>query len=130
PRTVISKTSSRAGAGVALFPRQHHDMRTMMILPGWMFGPYDAAPTGSGKLVLDFLAGKLPGIIDGGTCIVDARDVAQAMINMVDRGERGVRYIVAGRYYSLEEVLKTLEAVSGVPAPKRHVPRLVILTYA
>lgn len=26
------------------------------VLPGWMFGPWEAAPTGSGRFVLDFLA--------------------------------------------------------------------------
>jgi len=115
---------------VVLFARQHSEMRTMLVLPGWMYGPYDAAPTGSGKLVLDFLARKLPGIINGGTCIVDARDVAQAMIHMVERGENGARYIVAGRYHSLEDIMKTLEAVSGVPAPTRHIPWPIILTFA
>jgi len=49
-----------------------HSLPVALILPGWMFGPYDAAPTDSGRLVLDFLAGKLPGIIEGGSTVVDA----------------------------------------------------------
>jgi dihydroflavonol-4-reductase len=124
------KSKLLAQREVVLFARQHAEMRTMLVLPGWMYGPHDAAPTGSGKIVLDFLAGKLPGIINGGTCIVDARDVAQAMINMGERGENGGRYIVAGRYHTLEEVFKTLETVSGVPAPTRHIPRPIILAFA
>jgi dihydroflavonol-4-reductase len=108
----------------------HPEMRVVFVLPGWMFGPEDAAPTGSGRLVLDFLAGKLPGIVDGGTCLVDARDVAQAMITAAERGEHGGRYIVAGRYRSLEDVMKALQSVSGVPAPTRHIPYPFILCYA
>jgi dihydroflavonol-4-reductase len=109
---------------------KNRGIRVVLVLPGWMFGPYDAAPTGSGRLVLDFLAGKVPGIIDGGTCIVDARDVARAMANATKRGENGSRYIVAGKYHSLEEVLQTLESVSGVPAPTRRISWPVIVTYA
>lgn len=56
-----------------------------------MFGPRDAAPTGASQLVLDYLNQKMPGILDGGTCVVDARDVAQAMINAVERGKSGER---------------------------------------
>jgi dihydroflavonol-4-reductase len=108
----------------------HPELRVVLVLPGWMFGPEDAGPTGSGKLVLDFLEGKLPGIVDGGSCIVDARDVARAMIAAAERGQPGGRYIVAGQYHSLEEVTKTLESVSAVPAPTRHIPYAIIVAYA
>jgi dihydroflavonol-4-reductase len=124
------KSKLVAEEAIRTWMAQHPQLRVVMVLPGWMFGPEDAAPTGSGRLVLDFLAGKLPGIVDGGTCIVDARDVALAMIIAAERGQQGGRYIVAGQYYSLEEVMKTLESVSAVPAPTRHIPYPLIITYA
>ena len=93
-----------------------------MILPSWMWGPGDSAPTAAGKLVLDFLNRKIPGVLDGGCSIVDARDVAQATINAVDRGKSGERYIVGGQYFDLGQVLATLERVTGVPAPTRKIP--------
>ncbi|MFP2926817.1 NAD-dependent epimerase/dehydratase family protein [Pyxidicoccus sp. 3LG] len=37
----------------------------VFILPGWMFGPWDAGPTAAGQLVRDFLARKLPAVPDG-----------------------------------------------------------------
>ncbi len=92
------------------------------VLPGWMFGPGDAAPTGSGQLVLDFLAGKLPIVLDGGTSVADARDVAAAMISAAERGRAGERYIAGGKFYTVSDISRTLEDVSGVPAPKRRVP--------
>jgi dihydroflavonol-4-reductase len=94
----------------------------VMILPSWMWGPSDSAPTAAGKLVLDFLNRKIPGVLDGGCSIVDARDVAQATINAVDRGKSGERYIVGGKYSDLGQVLTTLERVTGVPAPTRNIP--------
>jgi dihydroflavonol-4-reductase len=94
----------------------------VMILPSWMWGPGDWAPTGAGKLVLDFLKQKLPGVVDGGSSIVDVRDVAKATITAADRGKSGERYIVGGRYFEFGDILATLEHVTGVPAPTRQIP--------
>jgi len=94
----------------------------VMILPSWMWGPGDSAPTAAGKLVLDFLNRKIPGVLDGGCSMVDARDVAHATINAMDRGKSGERYIVGGQYFDLAQVLATLARVTGVPAPTRKIP--------
>jgi dihydroflavonol-4-reductase len=94
----------------------------VMILPSWMWGPGDSAPTAAVKLVIDFLNQKIPGVVDGGCSMVDARDVAQATIHAVERGKSGERYIVGGQYFDLAQVLTTLERVTGVPAPTRKIP--------
>jgi dihydroflavonol-4-reductase len=94
----------------------------VLILPGWMFGPFDLAPTASGQLVLDYLAKKIPGIVPGGACVVDARDVALAMIQGALKGRSGERYIVAGRLASLEQILQTLQDVTAVPMPRLRIP--------
>lgn len=107
-----------------------HGLEVIEILPGWMWGPGDAAPTSAGQMALDFLGGRIPGIIDGGSSLVDARDVAAAMIAAVGAAGHGSRYIVGGNYYSLKEVMQCLERVSGVPAPKRRMPQVVVMSYA
>ncbi len=107
-----------------------HALDVVLILPGWIFGPGDGAPTASGRLVLDLLDRKLPAIPPGGAAIVDVRDVAQAMINAVARGRRGERYIVSGRYSSLANVAQTVERVAGVQATKLRLPYPVAITYA
>ncbi len=109
---------------------QQHSLPVVLILPGFMFGPKDAAPTGGGQLVLNYLAQKIPGILDGGTCMVDARDVAQAAINAVEKGISGDRYIVAGQYSSLENLLQVLEKFTGIPCPQRRLPYTITLVYA
>jgi len=93
-----------------------------MVLPSWMWGPGDWAPTAAGKLVLDFMKQKLPGVVDGGCSVVDVRDVAQATISAAHLGRSGERYIVGGTYHDIADVLATLERVTGVPAPKRKIP--------
>jgi dihydroflavonol-4-reductase len=105
-------------------------MEVIEILPGWMWGPGDAAPTAAGRMAQDFVARKIPGVIDGGTCIVDARDVAQAMIAALEKGRAGEKYIVAGEFATLEDVLVGLEKASGVPAPKTRLPYPVVIAFA
>jgi dihydroflavonol-4-reductase len=107
-----------------------HALPVVTILPGWMWGPGDAAPTTSGQIVLDFLQRKFPGIPPGRSEIVDVRDVAQAMINAVERGRSGERYLVSNRVTSLAEICFTLEGVSGVPAPRWLLPYWFTLSYA
>lgn len=105
-------------------------MDVVLILPGWMMGPGDAAPTGAGQLVLDVLAGKLPGVIDGGASLTDARDVAAAMVVAAERGKRGERYIVAGPLKTMKDIALKLEAISGVKAPRLTIPDWVALAIA
>lgn len=105
-------------------------LHVSLVLPGWMWGPGDAAPTSSGQIVLDFLNRSLPGIFPGGGAPVDVRDVAQAMIAAAERGRSGERYIVGGdRYVTMSEIFRTLEEVSGVPSPRLPVPAPAALVY-
>lgn len=120
---VISERQLRAFHETTGFPIH-------FVLPGWMFGPRDMAPTASGQVVADLLARELPAIPPGGSSVVDARDVARAMIAMAECGEPGRRYIVAGRYASLAEIAALVEQVSGVPGPRIHLPYAVAIALA
>ena len=72
---------------------REHPVGVIHILPGWLFGPGDTGPTGSGRMILDFLARKLPGLPTGRASVVDARDVANAVVQAADRGAaRGAIY--------------------------------------
>lgn len=88
-----------------------HGMAVVEILPGWMWGPGDAGPTSAGRLALDLLARRLPGVPPGGMEVVDARDVAAAMITAAERAAHGARYLVAGRPMTLREIF----AAPGAP---------------
>ncbi|MET0386188.1 MAG: NAD-dependent epimerase/dehydratase family protein [Polyangiales bacterium] len=105
-------------------------MRVVEILPGWMWGPGDAAPTAAGQLVLDFIQRKIPVIPDGGTSTVDARDVASAMIASLTRAAHGDRYLVGGEFRTLAQTLSDLETLTGVRGPRRRIPYAMALAYA
>ena len=123
------KTKVLVEQEIAGFLESSH-LDVVLILPGWMIGPGDAGPTSAGQLILDLMKGKLPGVVDGGTSAVDARDVAQAMITAADKGRRGERYLVAGSLTTLVQIAHTLEEVTGTPMPKRVIPRPIAMIIA
>ncbi|WP_218081141.1 SDR family oxidoreductase [Anthocerotibacter panamensis] len=128
-RNLYFKSKVLAEEAVFSFLRRS-SLPVVLVLPGWMFGPGDAAPTSSGQLVLDYLNRNIPGILDGGAGIVDARDTAQAMLSAVERGRSGERYIVGGNFYTLAEILTLLHKVTSVPAPTLPIPRPMALAIA
>jgi dihydroflavonol-4-reductase len=105
-----------------------HKMPVVLILPTVILGPNDAAPTTMGNVIVNFMNRKLPAVPPGGMEFVDARDVAQAMINAVECGKSGERYIVSQGYHTMRDLAQTLEKVAGVPAP-RNVPFPVMLIF-
>jgi len=115
------KSKLMAEAAVIDFT-QTHTMPVVMICPGAMLGPQDAAPTELGQFVLNFLHRKIPARPAGGMPCVDVRDVATAMVKAVGQGRSGQRYLIGGKYYSMADLMGHLEAVSGVPAPKLKLP--------
>lgn len=106
-----------------------HQMPVVLILPGWMMGPNDAAPTDSGQMILDLVNGEMPGVFDGGTSVVDARDVAQAMIDAIEYGRSGERYIVGGRAQKLIDIAQTVSQLTGAKVP-RTIPYPLVLAMA
>ena len=115
---------------VASFLDDHPDFWACMVLPGWMHGPYDLGPTSAGQTVIDFVQRRLPGIVPGSFAVVDARDVARAMLLALDRGRRGERYLAAGQHMTIADLFSLLQRLTGVPAPKRRVPAGVLYAIA
>lgn len=106
------------------------DTPVVTIKPSLMFGPNDAAPTGGGQFVLDFLNRRLPVVLDSGIDVTDARDVARVMLAAANHSEGDKSYIAAAHYVSQYEMMSALEEVTGVPAPTRSVPTALALAVA
>ncbi len=107
-----------------------HDLRVVLILPGVIFGPGDSGPSTAGQTVLDFLNRQIPVILPGGLWVVDARDVAQGMIQAVTVGQSGERFLIGGRYFPVGAMLTILEKISGVAGPRQKLPYPAALAIA
>ena len=82
-------------------------------------------PTLTGKVILDFLRGRIPAYIDTGLNLVDVRAVAQGHLAAAERGRVGERYILGDRNMTLREILQALARISGRRAPGIRIPYAV-----
>jgi dihydroflavonol-4-reductase len=94
----------------------------VVVNPTAPVGPWDVKPTPTGRMVLDFLRGKIPAYVDTGMNLVDVADVAVGHILAMERGIPGQRYLLGNRNISLRQVLKLLEELTGRPAPRLRLP--------
>jgi dihydroflavonol-4-reductase len=85
-----------------------------------MMGPGDYSLTRMGEFVLSFLQKSMPAVLPVKAVIVDARDVAKAVVAAIDKGRNGERYIVGGEVYEIRDIVQILSDVSGKPVPKRR----------
>jgi dihydroflavonol-4-reductase len=94
----------------------------VIVNPTAPVGDRDFKPTPTGRIVVDFLKGRMPAYVDTGLNVVDVRDVADGHLLACERGRRGERYILGSENLTLEGILQTLGEVSGVSAPKTKIP--------
>ena len=88
-------------------------------------GDRDLKPTPTGRIILDFLLGRMPAYVDTGLNLVDVRDVARGHLLAAERGRPGERYLLGARNMTLREILETLAGITGRAAPKVRLPYAV-----
>jgi dihydroflavonol-4-reductase len=94
----------------------------IVVNPTAPVGPWDVKPTPTGKVVLDFLLGRIPAYVDTGMNLVDVEDVAVGHILAMEKGEVGQRYLLGNRNLTLKELLNILADVSSRSPPRWKLP--------
>lgn len=102
----------------------------VIVNPTAPVGPADWKPTPTGKIILDFLNGKMPAYVDTGLNVVAVEDVAQGHLLAAERGRTGERYILGGRNMTLKEILDVLAQITGRRAPRLRLPHAVAFAAA
>jgi hopanoid-associated sugar epimerase len=97
-------------------------------LPTFPLGPGDVAPTPTGKVVLDFLNGRMPAFVDTAMNVCHVDDLALGHVAALEYGRKGRSYILGGENLSMREILQMLADCSGLPMPRFEVPRGLALT--
>lgn len=101
---------------------------TVLVLPTAPIGAGDAKPTPTGKLVLDFVRGRIKVLPPrGGMNVVAVEDVARAHVTALERGEPRERYVVAGENLTFDELWAMLAEITGRPMPRTRIPYGVAL---
>lgn len=99
----------------------------VVVNPAAPIGPWDVKPTPTGKIIVDFLQGKMPAYVDTGLNLVDVRDVARGHVLAAQYGKIGERYILGCCNMPLRDILRLAAEVSGLPEPRWRVPYAVAL---
>ena len=104
-------------------------LKLVILNPSLLLGAGDERLS-STKPVLDFLARKIPFTPSGGLSFVDARDVAAAFINALEKGRHQEKYLLGAANMKFEDFFGRLERLSGVSAPMIRVPKSVSVPVA
>jgi dihydroflavonol-4-reductase len=97
-------------------------MPVVIVNPTTPVGPGDWKPTPTGKIIVDFLNGRMPGYVDTGLNFVPVEDCARGHLLAAERGIAGQRYILGGYNLTLKQMLDILAGVSGRTAPRWKFP--------
>jgi dihydroflavonol-4-reductase len=107
--------------------RDQYGVQIPVVVPGWMWGPGDAAPTASGQMFLSVAHGSSAGVPRVSAHIVDVRDVAHACVQAATRAHNR-RYVVAGQRQSLPAVCAQIAQLCGVATPRAVGPGVALAT--
>jgi dihydroflavonol-4-reductase len=94
----------------------------VIVNPTTPVGPGDWKPTPTGKIIVDFLNGRMPGYVDTGLNFVPVEDCARGHLLAAEHGRIGERYILGGSNLTLKQMLDILSSTSGRPAPNWKIP--------
>jgi len=98
-----------------------HQIPAVVLNPSLLMGPGDDRLS-STWTVVKFLQRDIPALPTGGMCIADARDVADATVNALTRGELYGRHLM-GTNLTMKDFFGKLERLTGVPAPRLRLPK-------
>ena len=102
----------------------------IVAMPTTPVGPWDWKPTPTGKIIVDFLNGKMPGYVETGLNFVGVEECAAGHLLAAEKGKIGERYLLGAENLTLKQLLDTLEKITGLPAPSWKIPHGVALGVA
>ncbi len=123
-RVAILYASDRSGAGArykVADPLIAAGLPLAIVLPGVVYGPGDTSSVRT--TIRQYLRSKLPAIparTDFSWAHVE--DIAHGHILAMEAGKPGENYIIAGPEHTLMDALEIAEGITGIPAPRLHIP--------
>ncbi len=105
-------------------------LEVVVVQPSTPVGSGDHRPTPTGKIIRDFLRGRIPAVVDTGLNLVAVEAVARGHLLALEHGEPGRSYILGDRNLTLRQLLSQVADIAGVPRPRWRVPLGLALAVA
>jgi dihydroflavonol-4-reductase len=97
-------------------------LEAIVINPTAIIGPFDYKPSYFGEALIRLSKNEIPMLIQGGYDIVDVRDVVAGAILAMHKGRDGEKYILSGKWLSLENLSAMIGEILGRKTPRMVVP--------
>ncbi len=129
--TIGRENSPHRGSYLSRYERSKHlseqvlfeeagDLDVVAVSPSSVQGP--GRSSGTGKLILDVVNGRVPFLVETTVSIVDIDDCARGHLLAADKGARGERYILNGASFPIREVIDVLASSTGRRLNPRFLP--------
>jgi len=102
----------------------------VIVNPSTPIGGHDIKPTPTGRIIVDFVNGRMPAYVDTGLNLVHVEDCARGHLLALERGQVGQRYILGGENMTLCEILILLGRLTGRMAPGIRLPNRLLIPFA
>jgi dihydroflavonol-4-reductase len=96
--------------------------------PASVQGPGRAS--GSARLLLDYVNGRLKAVVDSKLSLVDIADCTQGHLLAGSRGKPGERYVLSGATLTVREGLALVARIAGIERPLRTLPPSLAMAVA
>jgi dihydroflavonol-4-reductase len=103
-------------------------IEVVSVNPASVQGPGRA--TGTARLLLDYLNGKLKYVVDATISLVDIADCTEGHLLAESRGEPGERYVLSGATLTVRDGVRLLGGLTGVEGEVRSLPPVLALAAA
>ena len=114
------------------FAAARRGLPVVVVNPSAPIGPWDWKPTPTGRMLVDYLRGRMLAYVETGLNVVHVGDVARGHILAAERGLPGERYILghAAGNLGLREIFVRLALYTSIGAPRVRLPHSVTLGFA
>ncbi len=107
----------------------HRGAPVVIVNPAAPVGVADHKPTPTGRMIVDYLNGRMPAYVDTCLTLVDVDDVAVGHLLAAEKGRVGERYILGGEVVSLKGMLDLLSQESGLPPVRYRIPHALAVAW-
>jgi dihydroflavonol-4-reductase len=113
---------SKAEAERMVMAAATRGLNALVLSPTAIIGPADPEPSMAGQAVIDLYNNKIPAMVPGGYDWVDVRDVVDAAIAAIDKGQSGEKYLLAGQWHSVKELSEAVSRITGKKTIQTELP--------
>jgi len=130
--TVGSESSAHRGSFHSHYERSKYEAEQIALSGEWAVEVVAVNPssvqgpgraTGTGKLILDVIRGRLPFLVNVPISIVDIDDCARGHLLAAERGVPGERYVLNGFTLPAPDAMAMVGEIVGRPPRVRYLPK-------